>query len=93
VSYRTAALTFGGVLIGFKLWSIVLIYLVWGEEGTTNFLLGTHVLWLGIPLLFVWAPIMYWIRLYRVRRRREDLLSAEWNVGQESTTGGTEEIS
>jgi hypothetical protein len=83
LSYRAAALTFAGVMIGFKLWSIVLIYLVWGGEGTTTFLLGTHVLWIGVPLALIWAPLVYWFRLYRVRRKRKLLLDAEWNVGQE----------
>lgn len=83
VPYRAAALTFAGVLIGFKIWSIFLIYLVWGGEGTTTFLLGTHVLWIGVPLLLLWAPLLFWIRLYRVRRRRRDLLDAEWNVSEE----------
>ena len=83
VTYRTAALTFAGVLIGFKIWSVFLIYLVWGGEGTTTFLLGTHVLWIGVPLILLWAPLLFWLRLYRVRRRRRMLLEAEWNVGQE----------
>jgi hypothetical protein len=83
VSYRAAALTFAGVMIGFKLWSIVLIYLVGGGEGTTAFLLGTHVLWIVIPLALLWAPVLYWYRLYRVRRKRRVLLEAEWNVEQE----------
>jgi dolichyl-phosphate-mannose--protein O-mannosyl transferase len=81
--YRTAALTFAGVLIGFKLWSVILIYVVWGGEGTTTFLLGTHVLWIAVPLLLLWAPAMFWYRMMRMRRRRQALLEAEWNVTQE----------
>jgi dolichyl-phosphate-mannose--protein O-mannosyl transferase len=81
--YRTAALTFAGVLIGFKLWSVILIYVVWGGEGTTTFLLGTHVLWIAVPLLLLWAPTMFWYRMMRMRRRRQALLEAEWNVTQE----------
>jgi dolichyl-phosphate-mannose--protein O-mannosyl transferase len=81
--YRTAALTFAGVLIGFKLWSVILIYVVWGGEGTTTFLLGTHVLWIAVPLLLLWTPTMFWYRMMRMRRRRQALLEAEWNVTQE----------
>lgn len=83
MSYRAAAVTFAGVMIGFKLWSVILIYVVWGGDGTTTFLLGTHVLWIAIPLLLLWAPLMFWFRLYRVRRRREVLLESEWNVRRE----------
>jgi hypothetical protein len=87
MSYRVAAFTFAGVMIGFKLWSVLLIYLVWGGEGTTNFLLGTHVLWIGIPLIMLWAPLLFWFRLYRVRRRRQALLEAEWNLPSEPHVG------
>jgi dolichyl-phosphate-mannose--protein O-mannosyl transferase len=83
MSYRAAALTFAGVMVGFKLWSVILIYVVAGGEGTTTFLLGTHVLWIVIPLALLWAPLMFWYRLYRVRRRRQTLLESEWNVHQE----------
>jgi Na+-driven multidrug efflux pump len=83
VPHRTAALTFAGVLLGFKIWSIFLIYLVGGTEGTTTFLLGTHVLWIALPLALIWTPMLFWIRLYRTRRKRQMLLDAEWNVSQE----------
>jgi dolichyl-phosphate-mannose--protein O-mannosyl transferase len=82
VPYRTAALTYAGVLIGFKLWSVVLIYWFWGGEGTTTFLLGTHVLWIAIPIALVWAPAMFWLRLVRMRRKRRELQESEWNVTQ-----------
>ncbi|MEX2426094.1 MAG: hypothetical protein WD401_04945 [Thermomicrobiaceae bacterium] len=80
---RTAALTFAGVLVGFKLWSILLIYLIGGGEGTTTFLLGTHVLWLAVPVVLLWAPAIFWYRIIKVRRKREQLLESEWNVSQE----------
>jgi hypothetical protein len=88
VAHRTAILTFTGVLIGFKLWSILLIYIVGGTEGTTMFLLGTHVLWIVVPVVLLWAPALFWYRMVRVRRRRSSLLESEWNVGQEPPVSG-----
>ena len=85
MQYTTAALTFAGVMIVFKLWSVVLIYLFWGGNGTANFLLGTHILWLAIPVLFLWAPLVFWIRILRVRRKRRLLLESEWNLDDRSS--------
>ena len=81
--YRTAALTFAGVMFGFKIWSIFLIYLVGGTNGTTTFLLATHVLWIAIPLALIAPVLLFWFRLYRTRRKRQYLLEAEWNIHQE----------
>ncbi len=81
--YRTAALTFAGVMFGFKIWSIFLIYLVAGEDGTTAFLLGTHVLWIALPLALIAPVLVFWFRLVRARRKRQLLLDAEWNIHQE----------
>lgn len=80
MAYRTAALTFAGVLIGFKLWSVLLIYMFSSEGGTTAFLLGTHVLWILVPIALLWAPVLFWYRLIRTRRRRRELERAEWHV-------------
>jgi hypothetical protein len=80
VLYNTAAITFAGVMISFKIWSVILIYIYGSGDGITNFLLGTHVLWFGIPLLFVWGPLLFWTRLLRMRRRRQMLLEAEWHL-------------
>lgn len=81
--YRTAALTYAGILVGFKLWSIVLIYFFWGGGDTIGFLIGTHVLWFVLPVLLIWAPAMFWLRLVRVRRKRKALEDAEWNVREQ----------
>lgn len=78
--YRAAALTYIGVLIGFKLWSFFLIYLFWGGLDTVGYLLGTHVLWFLVPAIAFAAPALFWFRLLRVRRRRRELEEAEWNV-------------
>lgn len=80
VPYRAAALTYVGVLIGFKLWSFFLIYLFWGGLDTLGYLIGTHVLWILVPAAVIWAPALFWLRLVRVRRRRRALEEAEWNV-------------
>jgi hypothetical protein len=80
MQYHSAALTFAGVLIVFKLWSVVLIYMYSSGDGVANFLIGTHVLWIAIPVLLLWAPAAFWFRMLRVRRRRKVLLESEWNV-------------
>lgn len=80
--FRTAALTYAGVLLGFKIWSFVLIYLFSGGEGTLGFLLGTHVIWFAIPVLLLWAPTMFWYRMIRMRRRRNELRRSEWHIDQ-----------
>jgi hypothetical protein len=80
VNHRAAIWTFVGVLVGFKLWSVFLIYLFADTSGTTEFLLATHFLWIAVPIALLVAPAIFWSRLIRARARRKKLLESEWNV-------------
>jgi hypothetical protein len=82
MNHRTAIWTLVGVLVGFKLWSIVLIYLFANAEGMTEFLIATHFLWFAAPVALLVGPAIFWVRLIRARSRRKKLLAAEWNVEQ-----------
>ncbi len=66
------------VLLAFKLATVILIF--WADISTeTGVLLSaTTWYWSIIPILATAGPIIYRLRLRRVRRRRAQLQRAEW---------------
>ncbi|ACZ39164.1 glycosyltransferase 87 family protein [Sphaerobacter thermophilus] len=71
---------FIAILVGFKLWTLLLILLVATSWGTVGFLAATHVLWIMVGMVALWGPALLWYRLIRMRRRRRELQRAEWEV-------------
>lgn len=71
---------FIAILVGFKLWTLLVILLVATSWDTAGFLAATHVLWILVGTVALWGPAVLWYRLVRVRRRRRELLRAEWEV-------------
>lgn len=71
---------FFGILLGFKLWTLLLVLIVAATWDTVEFILATHVLWITVGAFLLWAPVLFWVRLMRVRARRRELLRAEWEV-------------
>jgi len=79
-NWRQVAWWFGGIVLGFKLWTVFLVILFSVEWSTAWYLILNHVAWfIGLALLGS-GPVLFWYRLVRVRRRREDLLRAEWEI-------------
>ncbi|MDI3340183.1 MAG: hypothetical protein QJR03_06580 [Sphaerobacter sp.] len=69
-----------GILVGFKLWTLLVILLVATSWRTVWFIIATHALWVFIGLAVLWGPAIFWLRLCRARARRRQLVRAEWEV-------------
>lgn len=74
------ARAFVAILVGFKIWTLLLIALVMSSRSTIEFLVASHVLWIAAGAFFVWAPALFWLRLARGRARRRKLQAAEWHI-------------
>jgi hypothetical protein len=77
---RRAMYAFFGVLVAFKLFTIILIFALLTSWSTLAFLVFGHALWIAVGAVVFWGPAAFWVRLRRVRRRRRRLEYAEWNV-------------
>ncbi len=73
-----AAWAFLWILLAFKLATVILIF--WADISTeTGVLLSaTTWYWSIIPILATAGPVIYRVRLRRVRRRRAQLQRSEW---------------
>ena len=77
---RAAAWTIFGVLCAFKLATAVLIFFMMPTAGAAIFLVIFHWFWL-IPLVVVGLVAgIAWLRLVRVRAKRERLRRAEFSL-------------
>lgn len=77
---------FFGVLVGFKIVTLILIYVVAASWSTIGFFLASHVLWIAVGAIVIWAPALFWTRLVRVRAKRKQLLQEEWRVDEKHRT-------
>jgi threonine/homoserine/homoserine lactone efflux protein len=77
---RRGLYAFLGVLVGFKIWTLIIILWLTSTWQTVVFLLAGHVLWLAGAAVLVAGPAAFWTRLIRVRAKRKKLQHAEWNV-------------
>jgi hypothetical protein len=77
---RAAAWTIFGVLCAFKLVTAVLIFIMMPTAGAAIFLVIFHWFWL-VPLVVVGLGVgIAWLRLVRVRAKRERLRRAEFSL-------------
>jgi hypothetical protein len=83
---RRAMYAFFGVLVAFKLFTLILIFVLMTSRSTAIFLVLSHFLWIGVAAVLIWAPAVFWLRLMRVRAKRRRLQHAEWNVEETETT-------
>ncbi|MCS7256227.1 MAG: hypothetical protein RMJ05_05920 [Thermomicrobium sp.] len=84
--FRRIAIWFGGIVVGFKLWTALLVVVFSVNWPTAWYLILNHVAWLIGLVLLGSGPLLFWYRLLRVRRRRAQLLRAEREIS-ESTEG------
>ncbi|MCX7624274.1 MAG: hypothetical protein RMK01_11340 [Thermomicrobium sp.] len=81
-NWRQVAWWFGGIVVGFKLWTVLLVIVFSVQWSTAWYLVLNHVAWfIGLVVLGS-GPFLFWYRLVRVRRRREELLRAEWEISE-----------
>uniref|UniRef100_A0A831T6Z3 Uncharacterized protein n=1 Tax=Thermorudis peleae TaxID=1382356 RepID=A0A831T6Z3_9BACT len=77
---RQIAIWFIGILVAFKLWTVLLIVIYSSRWETVQFLLANHVLWFVSGAVLLWGPALFWARLLRLRARRRELIRSEWEV-------------
>ncbi len=78
---RITAWAFIWTLFGFKMASVVVL-LYWIGPGEFAYIVGaTTWPWLVIPGIALAGPIGYRLRLRRMRKRREELRRAEFELG------------
>lgn len=76
-------------LILFKVWGLALLLVFSPTSDALLFIAATHWMWVVLPALLLGGPAYAWYRLVRVRRRRKQLLRAEWmGSGPGSGPGG-----
>ena len=76
--------TFLGLILGFKLATSIIIFVMEPTVWNATFLLAMQWYWLLSPLPFIVVPAIFWYRLVRVRRRRRRLIQAEWLMAAEA---------
>ena len=77
---RAAMWTYIGVMVGFKIVTVVLILVYTHTFSTVVLLLALHVPWIAIGLIALGVPSAFYYRLVRVRQRREQLIQQEFLV-------------
>ena len=87
---RRGLYAFLGILVGFKIWTLVIILWLTSTWQTVVFLLAGHVLWFFAAAVLLVGPAAFWTRLIRVRAKRKKLQHAEWNVEEPSGSLQTE---
>ncbi|MEJ7839227.1 MAG: hypothetical protein WKF81_10440 [Thermomicrobiales bacterium] len=80
---RAAIWVFVWTLFAFKIATVAVIFFAArGTHEAQAIILATTWFWFLIPVAAIAGPTMYWKRLRRMRRRREELRHAEWNVNE-----------
>ena len=86
---KAALWTFLGMILGFKLITSIIIFVMEPSARSAVFLLAMQWYWLLSPLPFIVVPAIFWYRLVRVRRRRRKLIQSEWLVTPEADLNPT----
>jgi hypothetical protein len=80
---KAALWTFVGMIAGFKIITSIIIFVMEPSIASAAFLVAMQWYWLLIPLPFIIVPALFWYRLWKVRRRRRQLIRSEWKVEPE----------
>ncbi len=89
---RTTVWVFVWTLFVFKVVTIGAILWASGGTGEAKVLVAaTSWLWIGIPIFAVAGPVALFIRRRRVRRRRRELMRAEWMLN-EAVDGASDDL-
>ena len=79
---RGGLYAYAGILIGFKIWTLIVILYLTSSWDAVVFVLAGHILWIAGVMVIVAGPTAFWMRLIRMRRRRRELQHAEWHVDE-----------
>jgi hypothetical protein len=80
-SERTTVWAFVWTLLVFKIATVAVIF--WAAEGSGEagiLIWATTWYWLAIPIFAIAGPLVYFVRIRRVRAKREQLRREEWLV-------------
>lgn len=72
------------VILGFKLFGVLLIILMRSDAPTLWILLALNWPYVLALVVVLAIPALFWIRLVRVRARRARLFYEEWHVQERS---------
>lgn len=89
---RTAAIAFVWVLIGFKVVTMILIFVHLRTVNSFLVLAATFWYWLPIIAFLIAGPVLFRYRLVRMRARREQLRRAEWMVEPDQPRGSQKPV-
>jgi hypothetical protein len=81
---KAAFWTFFGMIIAFKVVTSAIILIMAPTAHAAVFLFVMQWYWLLLPLPMLAVPTLFWYRLWRVRRRRRQLIQSEWAVEPEA---------
>lgn len=81
---RAAAWTFVGIILAFKVITSIVIFMMQPSLASATFLFAMQWYWLLVPLPLIVLPVLFWYRLWRVRKRRRKLIHSEWMVNTET---------
>ena len=70
--------------IAFKVVTSIIILVMAPSAHAFIFLFAMQWYWLLLPLPMIVVPLMFWFRLRRVRRGRQQLIHSEWAVEPEA---------
>ncbi|MEA2641237.1 MAG: hypothetical protein QOF51_2631 [Chloroflexota bacterium] len=79
---RAALWTMIGILVAFKIatTAVILIVAPGARDVVIAFFIAFHWPLLLAAAVFGFAPLLFWLRLVKVRAKRAKLQAAEWNV-------------
>src|SRR5262249_51630443 len=81
---KAALWTFVGMILAFKVVTSIIIFVMAPSAHTVLFLFLMQWYWLLVPIPMVAVPVLFWIRLRRVRKKRRQLILSEWAVSPEA---------
>ncbi|MHB8618797.1 MAG: hypothetical protein ACYDAG_04365 [Chloroflexota bacterium] len=75
---RSAMWTYIGVMVGFKVLTLVLILIYTHSVTMVALILALHVPWIVAALAMLCVPGTFWYRMFRMRARRAELIRQEF---------------
>jgi hypothetical protein len=81
---KAAAWTFVGMILAFKVVTSIIIFVMAPTAHAFIFLVVMQWYNLLLPIPLIVVPLLFWLRLRRVRKKRRQLILSEWAVDAEA---------